>query len=478
MEEVTQTQSLRSDKMRKTPIGKLIFEMSMPAILSMLVQSLYNIVDSIFVANITITNVIYNGTKLGDDSFLAVSVVLPMVFIVNAVGIAIGVGSNAYISRKLGEGNRERANQGAKTAIVMAIVAWAVIAILAFVVVRPFVNMFVNQGNASDTQYVINEASKYLTIYMVGSLGFYMEMVCNRVLQATGNMKVPMICQLIGAGSNIVLDALFILGFGWGVTGAILATVIGQWIAGIFVFMVFLFKKHDVSISLKGYRPKKEYFGNILRIGLPAFVINSVGSVILILLNGILKSTANGIFILSAYFKVQSFVFMPIFGLMQGCMPIMSYNYGANAKDRFYKALKIVVITTLSITAVGMVLFLTIPQHILSILTKDPTILVEGAYAFRVICLAFLPAGLAIILINVLQAVNQPISSLLLSLSRQLLILLPMAYLLFHLGGQAAIWYCYPIAEVLAIAIFFPIALVRIKKQFAHKQLQYNQGLL
>ena len=215
----------------------------------MLVQSLYNIVDSLFLTNITYVEEGYKGLNIGKDSFNAVSIVMPMTMFVTAVAIGIGVGANAYIARKLGEGNRESANKGAKTAIVMALFAWAIMAVMAFTLSRPFVQAFVNDGNATDVNYVVEKGTMYLTIYMAASGGVTLDIVSARILQATGNMKVPMISQLIGAVTNIVLDALFIMVFKMGVFGAILATVIGQWFAASFNLAFFIFKKQDVSIS-------------------------------------------------------------------------------------------------------------------------------------------------------------------------------------------------------------------------------------
>lgn len=482
---------MQSDKMRTKSIGKLLLEMSLPAIISMLVQSLYNIVDSLFVTNMTssIFAADYAGTNLGTDSFNAVSIVMPMTMFVVAIAIGIGVGANAYIARKLGEGKREQADQAAKTAILIAVGAWVVMFVLAFTISKPFVRAFVNTENATDVNYVVEQGAMYLTWYMAGSLGSIVEITCSRILQSTGNMKAPMASQLIGAVSNIVLDALFILVFKWGVFGAILATVIGQWLACAFVLSMFIFKKQDVSISLKGYKPAKEYFSKIAKIGLPAFIMNAMGSVVTIILNTMLKSYPNGITVLSAYFKIQSFVFMPVFGLMQGTMPILSYNYGSNDRQRFNKTFKLALIITLCIMTIGTLLFQFCPELLMSIfkskaipeggtqadLDISNAILVkEGAYAFRCISIAFIPAAFSILLINMLQAINSPVSSLLMSLSRQLLFLIPSAILLNFLWQQQGIWFCYPIAEVLSVLVYLPFALKDYKKQFAYKQSQYD----
>lgn len=484
---------LQSDKMRNTRIGKLLLTMSLPAIFSMLVQALYNIVDSLFLTSISYTADGYVGVNIGKDSFNAVSVVMPMTMFVVALGIGIGVGANAYIARKLGEGNREHANKAAKTAIVMGIVSWLVMVALAFVVSKPFMRAFVNDSNASDADYVINKGALYLTIYMAGSVGLIIDIICARILQATGNMKIPMISQLAGALTNIGLDALFIAVFKWGVLGAILATVIGQWLAAAIDIAVFIFKKQDVSISLKGFKPQKKYFFRIAKIGAPAFIMNAMGSVVTIILNVMLKSYPNGITVLSAYFKVQSFIFMPIFGLMQGAMPILSYNYGANQKKRFNDTFKLGLYIALGVMMVGTLLFQIFPDALMSIFKSNAVsegqtleqleianaqLVEEGAYAFRAISIAFIPAAFSILIINMLQSINCPVSSLLMSLSRQLLFLIPSAILFNYLWQQSGIWYCYPFAEVLSVIVYLPFAIRDYRKQFAYKERQYLEHTL
>ena len=487
----TEEVGLNSDKMRNTRIGKLLLTMSLPAIFSMLVQALYNIVDSLFLTSISYTVEGYAGTNIGKDSFNAVSVVMPMTMFVVAIAIGIGVGANAYIARKLGEGNREHADKAAKTAIVMSLASWVVMLALAFVISKPFMRAFVNSSNASDVDYVVNQGALYLEIYMAGSIGLIMDITCARILQATGNMKIPMITQLVGALTNIALDALFIVVFKWGVLGAILATVIGQWAAATIDIAVFIFKKQDVSISLKGFRPQKKYFARILRIGTPAFVMNAMGSVVTIIMNVMLKSYENGITVLSAYFKVQSFIFMPIFGLMQGAMPILSYNYGACQKKRFNDTFKLGLLIALGVMVVGTLLFQIFPEALMKIfesnqvsegqtaeqLAQANAILVkEGAYAFRAISIAFIPAAFSILIINMLQSINCAVSSLLMSLSRQLLFLIPSALLFNYLWQQQGIWFCYPFAEILSVLVYLPFAIRDYKRQFAYKEKQYKDN--
>ena len=485
--------SLNSDKMRNKSIGKLLLEMSLPAIFSMMVQALYNIVDSLFLTNISYAVEGYVGLNIGKDSFNAVSIVMPMTMLVTSLAIGIGVGANAYIARKLGEGNRLAADKAAKTSIVMSLAAWAVLMVLAFTVSRPFVSAFVNSQNASDVDYVVSQGTLYLTIYLAASGGILIDIVTARILQATGNMKVPMYSQLVGALTNIALDALFIMAFRMGVLGAILATVIGQWFAAFVDLFFFIFKKQDVSINIKNFKAEKRYFGNIVKIGLPAFVMNAMGSVVTIIMNVMLRDYPNGITVLSAYFKVQSFVFMPVFGLMQGTMPILSYNYGANMRKRFNNTFKLSLCIALCVLSLGLLMFQVFPETLMSIfesktvsegqtleqLQQENAILVaEGAYAFRCISICFVPAAFSILIINMLQSINCPISSLLMSLCRQLIFLIPSAILFNSLWGQQGIWFCYPFAEVMSLLVFVWFALKNYKKQFAYKEKQYEQHLL
>ena len=476
---------LQSDKMRNTKIGKLLWTMSLPAIFSMLVQSLYNIVDSLFLTGISYDVVGYVGKDIGNDSFTAVSIVMPLTMVVVAIGIGVGVGANAYIARKLGEGNREDANKAAKSAIVLGVGFWLLMLVLSFIVPKPFMRLFVEEGNVSDVNYVINQGALYLQIYLAGSIGVIIDITCARILQSTGNMKIPMITQLVGALTNIGLDALFIVVFKWGVLGAILATVIGQWAAAIIDIVAFVVKKQDVSISLKNFKPEKHHFMMIAKIGAPAFIMNVMGSVVTIIMNTMLKGYSNGIAVLSAYFKVQSFIFMPIFGLMQGAMPILSYNYGANEKKRFNDTFKLGLYIALGVMVLGTLLFQIFPDALMSIFksasadeAKNALLVEEGAYAFRAISIAFIPAAFSILIINMLQSINCPVSSLLMSLSRQLLFLIPSAILFNYLWQQSGIWYCYPVAEVLSLIVYIPFAIRDYKKQFSYKAKQYSEHLL
>lgn len=470
-EKETTNIDLRSDKLRNMPMGKLLFSMAMPAILSMLIEALYNIVDGMYVS------------ALSQDAFDALGIGRPLIMIVIAVGIGLGVGSNVFVARQLGFGDREKANQVAKTAFVLSVVAWLLFAILAFFVTKPFVKMF------TEKETVINYHQEYVPIYMIGSLFCLLSMTGSKILQSTGNMKTPMISQICGCVTNIILDPIFIFkektilgfinikGFGLGMKGAIIATIIGQFVACAIILVAFLKGKQDVQFFPKGLKFSFKNVKDIFNIGLPNFVLNAVGSFTTIILNSLLKQYDNGITVLTIYFTCQSFVFMPTFGLTQGATPIMSYNYGANLKSRFDDCLKKALITAMSFMLVGFALFQLCPTIIAKMFVQDPTVIADTILPFRSISWAFLLAGISVITITLLQALNVGIYSMLMSLLRQLIFIIPLAYLFNAWKGMNAIFLCYPVAEILTLAIFLPIAIKKYKQIFAKRALLAEQNV-
>jgi len=453
---------LRSMKMKEQPIGRLLLNMSLPAIFSMLVQALYNIVDTMFVS-----------TYDKEHGLTALSVVFPMQMLVMAFAIGIGVGSNVQIAKKLGEGKNEEASNTAKTGIVLALIMTAVFVVLSFVIVKPFINAY------TDDIEVRKQATTYLTIVMCLSVGMFVEICCSKILQATGNMKVPMISQLIGAITNIILDPIFIFewGLGLGVRGAALATVAGQMLSMCFVLFVMFKKKQDVSINLRGFKLKKKSVLEICSVGLPTTVMNAMGSITTSTLNLIIKSFEGYIAILGAYFKLQSFVFMPVFGLTQGAMPILSYNYGYGDKKRFDKAYKLSTTIAFCIMFVGLLLFQFFPRLLLGMFSISGETMLEGVIAMRRISLAFLPAAVSIVMITTFQSLGKGINALMMSLLRQLGCLIPVALLMKILFNSRAIWFCYPIAEIVVLVVFFPILMRAIKKMFKNRLSQDASNL-
>ena len=446
---------LVSKKMGEMPVGRLLFKMSVPAIISMLVQSLYNVVDSVFVS------------MYDPDALEAVSIAYPMQMLIVAFAIGVGIGSNAQISRKLGEGDREGASKTAKNGLFLSLVCAFLFVIIGLSLSKWFISLFT--GNDK----IISYGTQYLTIVSAVSIGCFVEICCSKTLQATGNMKIPMISQLIGALTNIILDPIFI--FGWafvpemGAAGAAIATVTGQIFAMIFVLTVLYTKKHDVNMSLKGFRPDRESVAGICKIGFPVMVMNAVGSFTTMIMNAIIAGYNNAITILGIYFKLQSFVFMPVFGLTQGLLPILSYNYGADNKKRYYSAFKLAVMCVFMIMVLGVAIFHIFPGALLAMFNPKPDMVENGIYALRIISLCFIPAAFGITFTTALQSVAYGKTSLLMSLFRQVIILIPAGALLASLYGLAGVWFCYPLAEIITIAIFIPITFRCINKVFAAK---------
>jgi putative MATE family efflux protein len=446
----------KSKKMGSMPIGKLIMVMSLPAMLSMFVQSMYNVVDSIFLG------------FYSEDALDAVNIALPMQFLLIAFAIGMAIGANSIIARKLGEGKADEASAFAKTGVIIAIFNAILFIIIAFTLSGVFSNFY------AKTPEIARLSKSYLIIVLGCSFGAFIEIMLSKILQATGNMIVPMFSQLIGAVTNIILDPLFIFGkFGFpelGIQGAAVATIIGQIVAMLFVILMFFKRKQDVNLNFKGFKFQLEKALIILKIGLPTMVLNAVGSFTLMIMNAIIKQLSpNSITVLGLYFKMQSFIFMPVFGLNQGVMPVLAYNYGANNKDRFLKSYKLGIKIALGIMIAGFLMFLLIPHLLLKMFKADGDLLSEGIYAFRIISMCFIPAGFSIFIITMFQSVGHGIKSLIMSLLRQLGILLPLAVLFKSIWGLKGVWYSYPIAEVIVLIIFLPISIKTIHKLFDQK---------
>lgn len=445
-----------SDKMRDMPMLKLILTMSIPAMLSMLVKALYNIVDSLYISS-------YDPAGLD-----ALSIVFPLQTIVIAMSIGIAVGATTLVSRRLGEGKREEANNFAMHGLFLAIIGSIIMIIIGLVFPRTFMSWFTNDLET------IQMGVDYLKICLCFSFGVFIEICLTRTLQATGNMKVPMISQILGAVINIILDPVFIFGFWFipemGAAGAAIATVIGQVISMIYVVVVFLVKKHDIHLSFKNFKPKLEYLKQISKIGLPTFVMNSIASFTTTILNFILKAYAYAITIQGIYFKVRSFIFMPVFGLTQGLMPIMSYNYGSQDYNRFKKARKIGLTLAISIMAVGNIAFFALTPQILQMFNfEDPVAVQMGIYGLRVLSLNFIFSGIGITISTSYQSIGKNTRALIMSLCRQIIFLIPLAWLLSNFTGYDGVFFCYVIAEALVAIIFTPLHFKQSRKCFIQK---------
>lgn len=434
--------TISADKMGSTPMLRLILSMSLPTMFSMIIQAMYNIVDSVFVSN------------LGQDALTALSLAYPLQLMTISVAVGTGVGINSFISRRLGEKNQELANNGAANGIFISIISWLVFLLVGIFLTVPFFKLF------NPTPGVMKYGVDYTSIILIFSVGVMVEIAIEKVLQATGNMIFPMIFQLIGAVSNIVLDPLFIFGIGpfprMEVAGAAVATVIGQILAMIFAIYIFFFKKHAVQVHVRNFKPSLKIIKNIYAVGFPSIIMQSISSVLVVGLNAILMGFSEAaVSVHGIYYKMQSFVFMPVFGLNQGLMPIMGYNFGAKNKDRLHSAIRYGCIIAAFIMLCGTVIFWVFPAQILSLFNANDDILNMGIKAMRFISLSFLPAAIDIIFSTTFQAVGKGFSSMILSLLRQLVFILPAALVLSNFGVNA-VWFAYPIAEVgaLIVAIF------------------------
>lgn len=428
----------------------LLLSMSLPAMFSMLIQALYNVVDSIFVAS-------YSPLAL-----TAVSLAAPMqmVSISFAVGTAVGV--NSLIARRLGAKNFKEANAAATTGIILAVLNWVFFLIIGLLLSRTFIAMF------TDDSQVVEYGTQYLSIVLCVSIGMMLGNMGEKILQSTGNMILPMLSQLFGAIINIIFDPLLIFGIGpfpeMGVVGAAVATVFGQICGMLFIQINLFVRKHAVKITFKGFRMQVQIVKNIYAVGVPAIIMQSIGSVMvsginaIISIAGVARDLTNAyINAFGAYFKLQSFVFMPVFGLTQGTSPIIGYNYGARNKKRMYSAFRIALIIAFSLLSAGFLLFQIAPEWILSFFASGDTaanelMLEVGTPALRIISLSFFFAAFGIMFSTLFQAVGKGVYSMILSFARQLVVLLPAAFLLSKIELDA-MWYAFPIAEIVALLL-------------------------
>ncbi|MEE1029218.1 MAG: MATE family efflux transporter [Agathobacter sp.] len=434
--------SQSENKMGVMPEGKLLINMSLPMMISMLVQALYNIVDSIFVS------------KISEDALTAVSLAFPLQALIIAIAAGTGVGVNALVSRALGEKDGEKANKTAVNGIFVYIVSYIVVAIVGTILVRPFYAM---QTGATQ-KHILEFGVQYLSIVMLFSIGIFMQFIFERLLQSTGRTFYTMISQTTGAVINIILDPILIFGLcgmpKMGIKGAAIATVTGQIVAGLEAFLWNLWKNSDIKISFKGFRPDKRIIANIYQIGVPSIIMQSIGSVMTTGMNLILmgiSSTAAAVF--GVYFKLQSFFFMPVFGLNNGLIPIISYNFGAKKKKRMINTLKYGYLIAFLFTFVGFLCFEIMPAQLLSLFEASDKMLKIGVPALRVIGVHYLIAWFCIVTGTLFQAVGKATYSLYVSVARQLVVLLPVAYVLAKLGGLTLIWWSFPIAEIMSLAI-------------------------
>ena len=428
----------RSKMLGTMHMGRLVPKVSIPIMISMLVQALYNVVDGIFVA------------RYSADSFTAVSLVFPIQMLMIAVGTGLGVGINSLVSRRLGEGRAEAARDAARNGIFLELCGGLLFCLFGILGARSFMHVF------TEDQHLQALGGQYLTIVTVFSFGLLLSMVFERLMQSTGNTTLSMTTQLAGAVTNIILDPIMIFTLDMGVAGAAWATVIGQWVSmslGLFLNQT---RNRELKVSLRGFRPQGGTIREILAVGFPSIIMQAISSVMNVGMNMILLGFGNtAVNVLGVYFKLQSFIFMPVFGLGNGLVAIVGYNYGARQRERVYAAIKVALTIALGIMGVGLLLFMTVPQLLLSLFESGDAgdLRVMGQAALRTISLSFLMAAVGIIVTVVFQAVGKGVYSLIMSLCRQLIVLLPAAYLLSRTGSVSAVWWAFPIAELVSLTI-------------------------
>ncbi len=445
---------IKENKMGVMPINRLIINMSLPIMASMLVQALYNVVDSVFVSMIEQPGITV------EQALSAVSTAFPIQNFMIAVATGTGVGLNALISRSLGEKNNEKANKIAENGYFLSIMSAILFVIIGLTVIRPFF-----EAQTTD-KVVIEQGTIYTSIVSVASIGIFLEITFERFMQATGKTIFTMATQGIGAIINIILDPIFIFVFDMGVAGAAIATVIGQMVAGAIGILLNHYKNREIRVNLLKIRPDFSIIKEIYAIGIPSIIMVSIGSIMYFGVNKILNSMANGnaaAAIFGVYFKLQSFVFMPVFGLNNGIIPIIGYNYGARNRKRIIKTTRSGILFAVSLMTIGFILFQALPETLLGFFNATEDMLAVGVPALRTISICFPFAGACIVVGSVFQAFGKGVSSMIVSITRQLIILLPAAYLLSLLGGTNAVWWSFPIAEFgsLSLSVIFFISLYK-----------------
>ena len=431
----------RASKMGTWPINKLLLNMSVPLMISMLMQALYNVVDSYYVA------------QLNEAAVTSVTLAFPMQSLLIAVAVGIGVGTNALLSRSLGEKNQEGANRIAMQGIFLALAAYAVFAL---------VGLFGSDGFAAvqtENAPIAADCAAYMRVCLCCSFGVFVQVIFERLLQATGRSVLSMVTQGVGAAVNIVLDPVFIFGR-WGlpamgVTGAAVATVIGQMVGALVGLALNLFCNRDIRLRWRNFVPHWHTLLRILYIGVPSMAMASIGAFMTFCMNLILSlrfsSTAVSVF--GIYFKLQSFVFMPVFGLNNGMVPIVAYNLGARNRPRIVATIRLGAVYATGIMLLGLAALQLFPVPLLRLFNASDTMLAIGTAAFRIISLCYPLAGVSIVIISVCQALGKSVYGLFVSIGRQLVVLIPVAWLLSFMGNVNAVWWSFPIAEAVSLAL-------------------------
>ncbi|MCB2288552.1 MATE family efflux transporter [Clostridium sp. CS001] len=440
------------NKLGNMDIKKLIIRMSLPAMLSMIVQALYNVVDSIFVA------------KISEQALTALSIAFPIQLIIVSIFVGLGVGINSFMSRKLGEGNKDDAINTGEHGFAIGVVLWIMLAICSAFVPEMFSKLF------TDDPVVIKYAVQYTRIIMLFSFGSIISEVCMNILRSTGDMLSSMRIQLLGAITNIILDPILIFGLLFfpklSVQGAAIATVIGQIFAMLYALKLVLRNNNGLKLNLKKFHYSSDITGEIFKVGIPAMFMQILGSIMVSCINLILSGfSGTAVAVFGAYYKLQSFIYMPVFGLTQGIMPIVGYNYGAKNRHRVIETVKYGCIFACAIMLVGTSIFVIFPRQLLMLFNSTPQMDAIGIECLRIISIGFVFSGIVIVLSTVFQAFGKAKVSLIISFARQIIILLPLTFILSKLIGLAGIWIAFPIAEAVSLIIsgYFIIKVYREK---------------
>ena len=443
-----QSPAPQENKMGTMPIAPLLAGMAVPMMISMLVQALYNIVDSVFVS------------RISENALNAVSLAFPVQNLMIAVAIGTGVGINALLSKSLGEKNYERANLAAVNGVFLGVCSAAAFAVLGLLFSRTFFTV------QTDVAEIVEGGAAYVWVCTVCSPGIFIAISFERLLQATGRTVYSMISQMVGAVVNIIFDPIFIFVLGMGVVGAAWATVLGQVVGAALGVYFNATRNPEITVKLRGFRPNRAIISRIYSVGVPSIIMASIGSVMTFGLNKILigfTTTATAVF--GVYFKLQSFVFMPVFGMNNGLVPIVAYNFGARKPERMVKAVRLGVIYATAIMAAGVALFQLIPHLLLGLFDASDYMLEIGVPALRIISFHFLLAGFGIVSSSFFQSLGHGVLSLIISLVRQLIVLLPAAWLLSLSGQLNMVWWAFPIAEIFSVTLSILFLIYAYRKE-------------
>lgn len=440
------------NKMGVMPVPKLILNISLPMVFSMLVQALYNVVDSIFVA------------QINESALTAISLAFPIQNLMISFGIGTSVGVNALLSTRLGQKRFDDVNKAAMNGIFLAVCNFAAFFVAGLFMLRPYLQTQVHDAE------IIKYGMDYMNIVVLGSLGIFSVVMFDRILQSTGLTFYTMISQISGALTNIILDPILIFGLGpfprMEMAGAALATILGQYVSASLSIIFNLTKNKEVQFKFRGFRPHRKTIFEIYRVGVPAICMNAIGSVTIYFLNLVLGAfSTTAIAVYGVYFKLQSFLFMPLFGLNNGIVPIIAYNYGAEKKKRILQTIRTGLLYGLTIMTIGVLLFEFFPAELLRLFAASDHMISIGVPALRTIAISFIGAAIAITFGSTFQAFSQATYSLIVSFLRQVVVLIPAAYFLSLTGDVRNVWWAFPIAEIMSVSVsvFFIIRIYKTK---------------